>query len=137
MVCEQVGKKTQMRHDILADALRLVVPACSCQSTTERRYRALAGKKGMEKGMVEYQRRGDILAVLPGLSLRQWMSWLRTRLRSRTLLRLPRQVGGLRRGLNRRRGCSSGRLCWIMLHSGLCWSRLRYAGTWAMRRCSS
>ena len=31
MVCETVAKMTQMRHDNLANALRLVVSACSCQ----------------------------------------------------------------------------------------------------------
>ena len=56
---------TQMLHDNLANALRLVVSACSCQSAAEPRYRALAG----EKGMVECQRRGDIVAVLPRLEL--------------------------------------------------------------------
>ena len=65
MVCEKVAKMTQMRHDNLANALRLVVSACSCQSAAEPRYRALAGKKGM----VECQRRGDIVAVLPRLEL--------------------------------------------------------------------
>ena len=61
MVCEKVAKMTQKRHDNLANALRLVVSACSCQSAAEPRYRALAGKKGM----VECQRRGDIVVVLP------------------------------------------------------------------------
>ena len=65
MVCEKVVKMTQMRHDNLATALRLVVSACSCQSAAEPRYRALAGKKGM----VECQRWGDIVAVLPRLEL--------------------------------------------------------------------
>ena len=45
MVCEKVAKMNQMRHDNLANALRLVVSACSCQSAVEPRYRALAGKK--------------------------------------------------------------------------------------------
>ena len=60
-----VAKMTQMRHDNLANALRLVVSACRCQSAAEPRYRALVGKKGM----VECQRRGDIVAVLPRLEL--------------------------------------------------------------------
>ena len=47
MVCEKVAKMTQMRHDHLANALRLVVSACRCQSAAEPRYRALDGKKGM------------------------------------------------------------------------------------------
>ena len=42
-----VAKMAQMHHDNLANALRLVVSACSCQSAAEPRYRALAGKKGM------------------------------------------------------------------------------------------
>ena len=67
MVCEKVAKMTQMRHDNLANALRLVVSACSCQSAAEPRYGALAGKAA--KGMVECQRRGDIMAVLPRLEL--------------------------------------------------------------------
>ena len=65
MVCETVAKMTQMRHDNLAYALRLVVPACSCHSAAEPRYRALAGKKGM----VECQRRCAIVAVLPRFEL--------------------------------------------------------------------
>ena len=65
MVCEKVAKMTQMRHDNLANALRVVVSACSCQSVAEPRYLALASKKGM----VECQRRGVIVAVLPRLEL--------------------------------------------------------------------
>ena len=53
-----------------------------------------------------------------GLSLRQSTSWLRMRLRSRTLLRLPRQLGGLRRGLNRPSGRGSATMYLIMLLSG-------------------
>ena len=49
VVCDKVAKMTQMRHDNLANALRLVVSACSChcQLAAEPRYRALAGRKGM------------------------------------------------------------------------------------------
>ena len=66
---------------------RLVVSACSCQLAAEPRYRAVAGKQGM----VECQRRGDIVAVLPRLELAWlWMPWLRMRLQSRTLPRLPK-----------------------------------------------
>ena len=65
MVCEKVAKMTEMRHDNLANALRLVVSACSCQSAAEPRYRALTGKKGM----VECQRQGDIVAALLRLEL--------------------------------------------------------------------
>ena len=46
-VCEKVAKMTQMRHDKLANALRLVVSACIFRSAAEPRYRALAGKMGM------------------------------------------------------------------------------------------
>ena len=49
MVCEKVAKMTQMPHDNLTNALRPFVSACSCQSATEPRYRALVGKKGMVK----------------------------------------------------------------------------------------
>ena len=42
----------------------------------------------------------------------------------RTLLRLPRHLEGLRRGQNRSRGHGSGRMCRIMLLSGLCGLRL-------------
>ena len=65
MVHEKVAKMTQMRHDCPANALCLVVSTCSCESAAEPRYRALASKKGM----VERQRRADIVAVLPRLEL--------------------------------------------------------------------
>ena len=65
MVCEKVPKMTQMRHDNLENALRLVVSSCSCQSAAEPRYQVLAGKKGM----IECKRRDDIVAVLPRLEL--------------------------------------------------------------------
>ena len=52
---------TQTCHDDLANDLRLVVSGCGCQSAAEPRCGALAGKQGM----VECQRRGDIVAVLP------------------------------------------------------------------------
>jgi len=59
MVCQKVAKLTQMRHDNLADALRLVVSACSCHSAADLRYRALAG----QKDMVECWRQGGIVAL--------------------------------------------------------------------------
>ena len=65
MDCGKVAKMTQLRHDNLENALRLVVSACSCQSAVEPRCRALASKKGM----VECQHRRDIVAVLPWLEL--------------------------------------------------------------------
>ena len=61
MVCEKVVKMAQMRPDDLANALRMVVSACSCCSAAGARHRALAG----ENGMVERQRHGSIVAVLP------------------------------------------------------------------------
>ena len=61
MVRELVSKMTQIRHDNLAHSLRLVVPAFICLSALETRFRIFAG----ENGMVECQRRGDIVAVLP------------------------------------------------------------------------
>ena len=65
MVCQKVAKSTQMRHDNLALALRLVASCTGCQSAAEPRYRALAGKQGM----VKCQRRGDIVVVLPRLEM--------------------------------------------------------------------
>ena len=42
----------QMHHnrDNLANALRLLVSTCSCQSAGEPRYRALAGQEGGNSG---------------------------------------------------------------------------------------
>ena len=65
MVCEKAAKMTQMRHDNRANALRLVVSTCSCQSTAKPRYRALAGKKGI----VECQRRGGSRVCVTMLAL--------------------------------------------------------------------
>ena len=65
MVCKKVAKMTQMRHDTLAEALRLVISHASLQSALEPRYRAIAGGQGV----VENNRRGDIVAVLPRLEL--------------------------------------------------------------------
>ena len=65
MVSENVAKMTQTRNDTLVFTLLLVASACSCQSEAEPRYRALGGKKGM----VECQRRSDIVAMLPRLEL--------------------------------------------------------------------
>ena len=45
MVCEKVAKMTQMRHDNLANALRLGVSACSCQSAAEPCYRAWLARR--------------------------------------------------------------------------------------------
>ena len=65
MVCKKAAKMTQMHHDNLTNALRLVVSACSCQSAVEPRYQALAGKNGI----AECQRWGNIVAMLPLLEL--------------------------------------------------------------------
>ena len=67
MVSDKVTKMSQMRrmHDNRANALHLVVSACSCQTAAEARYRSPAGKMCM----VECQRRGNIMAVLPRLEL--------------------------------------------------------------------
>ena len=58
---------TQMRHDAVADALRQVVSVCSCESAAELCYGALDGHQ--PEGMVECQRRGSIVTVLPRLEL--------------------------------------------------------------------
>ena len=52
-----------MRYDNLANALRMVVSACSCQPAAVPWCRVLAGKRGM----AECQCRGDIVVVLPRL----------------------------------------------------------------------
>ena len=56
---------TKMCHDILANAMRLVVSACRCKLATEPRYRALAGKKRRDK----CQSRGGIMMVLQRLEV--------------------------------------------------------------------
>ena len=60
MVGAKGANVTLMRYDNLANALHLVVSACRRQLAPEARYWALGG----QKGMVECQRRGDIVAVL-------------------------------------------------------------------------
>ena len=98
-----VAKMTQMRQDNLANALRLVVSACGCQPAAEPRYRPWTARRAWSNASA-----GAIWCqCCRGSSLRQWFSWLRMRLRSRTLLRLPRQLGGLRRGLYRPSGSGS------------------------------
>ena len=49
LVCKKVAKMTHMHYDSLPNTLRLVFSAYSCNSATESRYRALAGKKGVVK----------------------------------------------------------------------------------------
>ena len=97
MVCEKVAKMTLMRHNNLATAF----------SAAEYRYRALAGKKGM----VEYQRWGNIVAVLPRLELAAVdVMVAHARLQRRTLLRLPIQLSTLWQVLNGPSGRASGRV---------------------------
>jgi hypothetical protein len=59
MVCKSVAKMTQMRHDIVASAVRRVVCRAGCASSMEPSYRHLRNRG------VAGQRRGDILVVLP------------------------------------------------------------------------
>lgn len=98
MLCKNVAKMTQMRHDIVVSAVRRVVCRASCPSSLEPTYRALAAphQRGVQpqqqggqaapaaagRGQAAPaaplpparqqrpadpgQRRGDILAVLPG-----------------------------------------------------------------------
>ena len=126
MVCEKVAKMTQMRQDNLANALRLVVSACTSQSAGDSCYRALAGKKDM----VECQCRGDIMAVLPQLELAAVDVVVAHASAKSYADQLPRQLDarGLRRGLNRPSGRGSRRMCRVIPHSGLCRLRLRRAG---------
>ena len=110
MVCEKVAKLTQMRHmhDKLVNAFCLVISACSCQSAEERLYRALADTR---RAWLNANAGAKSWRCGRGSSLPQWMSWLRMRLRSRTLLRLLRKLGRLRRGLNGPSRPRSGRMC--------------------------
>ena len=64
MVCKKVAKMTQMRHDTLVEALRLVISHTSLQSALEPRYRTLAGG-----ARVKNNRRGDIVVVMPRLEM--------------------------------------------------------------------
>ena len=129
MVCEKVAKMTQMRHDNVVKALRLVVlPAAAI-----RRRSLAAGPWRARRAWLNASAGATSWPCCRGSSLRQQMSWLCMRLRSRTLLRPPRQLGGLWRGPNRPSGPGSGRMCLIMLHSGLCRLCLRRAGTRARR----
>jgi hypothetical protein len=59
MVCKSVAKMTQLRHDLVASAVRRVVCRASCASSMEPTYRHL--RQQGDAG----QRRGDILVVLP------------------------------------------------------------------------
>ena len=141
MVCEKVAKMTPMRHDNLANALRLVFSACSCHSAVEPRHGVMAGKKGM----VKFQRRGDIVAVLPLLELAAKDAVL-AHAPAKSHAVQPAKAGGrprrracfglgeLRRGLNTPSGRGSGRMCLIKLLSGLCRLRLICADTWVRRR---
>lgn len=61
MVCKNVAKMTQLRHDLVASAVRRVVCRASCASSMEPSYRHLQQQQGGNAG----QRRGDILVVLP------------------------------------------------------------------------
>ena len=73
-------------------------------------------------------------ACCRGLSLRQWMSWLRMRLQNVTLLWLPGQQDGLRRGLNGPSARGSGRMYLIIRLSGLRRLQLSCVGTLASLR---
>ena len=88
MVCKSVAKMTQMRHDIVVSAVRRVICRSGCPSSLEPSYRALAAPhpQGAQAAPAAAgpgpaapaapapparrtdpgQRRGDIMAVLPG-----------------------------------------------------------------------
>mgnify|MGYP001787467346 CR=1 FL=1 len=59
MVCKSVAKMTQLRHDIVASAVRRVVCRAGLASSMEPTYRHLRNRGAAG------QRRGDILVVLP------------------------------------------------------------------------
>ena len=65
----------------------------SCHLASEPHYRAQGGKKGT----VECQHAGvTSLRCCRSSCFLQWMSWSHIRLQSRTLLKLPMNLGGLR-----------------------------------------
>jgi hypothetical protein len=101
MLCKNVAKMTQMRHDIVVSAVRRVVCRASCPSSLEPSYRSLAARQQQQGAAPQRQqqqadqaapaaagqgqaaqaapappaqpqradvgqRRGDIMAVLPG-----------------------------------------------------------------------
>ena len=63
MVCKGVAKMTQMRHDIVASAVRRVVCRSSCSSSSEPSYRHL--RASAQQGNATGMHRGDVLVVLP------------------------------------------------------------------------
>lgn len=62
MLCLRVQKMTQMRHDIVAAAVRRVVCRAGCASSMEPSYRHL---RGAQQQQAASQRRGDVLVVMP------------------------------------------------------------------------
>ena len=63
MVCKKCAKPTQMRHDLVASAVRRVVCRASCASSMEPSYRHIGVTP--EQRRAAGQRRGDIMVVLP------------------------------------------------------------------------
>lgn len=63
MVCKKVAKMTQMRHDLVASAVRRVVSRASCASSLEPSYRHI-GRTAQERNAAG-SRRGDIMVVHP------------------------------------------------------------------------
>ena len=55
---------TTLRHDFMVSAVRRVISRASCASSAEPAYRHL--RRSSQREGAEGQRRGDILAVLPG-----------------------------------------------------------------------
>ena len=131
MVCKKVAKMTQMRHDNLANALGLVVTACSCHLGAGPRYLvALAGKKGG----VESLRRGDIVAFLTRLELVAVDVVVTHASTNSYAAKAAKKAGWTAARAERTKRTRFRKDVLIMLHSGLCRLRLTCAGTWARRR---
>jgi hypothetical protein len=67
MICKSIAKMTQLRHDIVASAVRRVICRATLPSSAEPLYRNLRSQA--RSGEAEGQRRGDILVVMPSGSI--------------------------------------------------------------------
>lgn len=116
-----------MRQDNLGNDLRLDISTCSYQSAAQAYYWPL----NADKGMLECHRHGDTVAGRRRLEISAVDAVVT---QSHALLRLPRKLSGLRRGLNGPSGRRSGRVHQAMLLSGLWRLWWRCAGTQARRQ---
>ena len=113
-----------------AEYVSIAVSPCSCQAAAKPRNRALAGKKGI----VECQRRGDTVAVMPRLELAAVDVVVAHASAKSYAAQAARTAGCTAARAERTKRRDSGRMYRIMLLSGSCRLRLTSAGTWARMR---